>query len=302
MSRIRKRLTDASDPGAPGAGNDPDSAEAVWDVEFDSMAENEPAPDEDGYPAEEGQAREPIVLSRRAASYWALGVVFLMLWVFVLGILVGQGTLFRFKFFKEIEERLPVAREPAQPPKVEVAARSDPGQGGAETDNPKLTFYGNLAQTQTAPEPFRQKVDPPPVRPTPVATVEKTASPTVPPARETTPAADRTEPEARPEAVEAPPVKTVAPAVTRAAPPERRPGENFTVQVAATPLAEDAERIVRSLKAKGFEAYYYQVETKERRYFRVRVGRYQTREEAQVSHDQLKAAGLKNMFISRLVD
>jgi len=89
---------------------------------------------------------------------------------------------------------------------------------------------------------------------------------------------------------------------TSAAPPPRRPGENFSIQVAAADSLAEAEKMAASLKARGLDAYYYQVELDGRKYFRVRIGRYETREQAKAAMAELEAKGFKNMFISALID
>ena len=249
------------------------------------------------------EARGRLVLSRRAVFLWSAALAFLMAWVFTLGVLVGRGSIFKSQAFKDLEERLAVSKtKDAAPPVVEVTEETQPPRPAPS--EPKLTFYGSLSETRPQPEKSRPQfpqLKKRVVMPKPVAPKETPRAP--PPAKPHALQAE-VKPEApgRPRLVVTSGVKTVEPEDSAAPPPRRAPNENFTIQVAAVPTAEQAAGTVRRLKAKGFDAYYYQVELKGRRYFRVRVGRFNTRAEAQALMGRLEAAGHKSMFVSALTD
>jgi DedD protein len=220
--------------------------------------------------------------------------------------MVGRGDVFKNRAFERITERLPLENQ-APPPVVEVEP---------ETEEAELTFYRDLAQP--SPEPKRALegpltvVDPP--KP-PVPDIGRRTGPAAESTgesleKEPEPAAPETESAAGSEAEPSTPtkrpqstsgVKTVEPDQSAQPPPKIQPGQNYTVQVAASSDADDAGRVVDKLKAQGFDdAYYYQVELNGRRYFRVRVGRYATRAEAEKTMNRLAEAGRSNMFISAL--
>ncbi|PYV33590.1 MAG: hypothetical protein DMG22_09505 [Acidobacteria bacterium] len=86
----------------------------------------------------------------------------------------------------------------------------------------------------------------------------------------------------------------LAPAQTRA-----RERQGYTIQVAASGTHASAEKVVASLKAEGFPALLAPLRGargRARRY-RVRVGPYRTREEAEKVRDKLAQAGFKRPFI-----
>ncbi|MBW2142605.1 MAG: SPOR domain-containing protein, partial [Deltaproteobacteria bacterium] len=53
---------------------------------------------------------------------------------------------------------------------------------------------------------------------------------------------------------------------------------------------------------KGYDAYFYHVQNKSKRYFRIRVGHYKSRAEAEAAMAGMKKTGWRDMFISRLED
>lgn len=93
---------------------------------------------------------------------------------------------------------------------------------------------------------------------------------------------------AKPEAAKAEPVKVEAPKADPKAPSATgAPGNGYAVQVAAVNARGEADAIVKRLSGKGYAAY---VETPKgsASVFRVRVGTFKTRREAQTVADKLK--------------
>ena len=66
------------------------------------------------------------------------------------------------------------------------------------------------------------------------------------------------------------------------------PGRVWAVQVNAYRLEKDAENLARKLKAKGYDAYIVSSEVRGRTWYRVRVGRFDTRDQARELQDTLK--------------
>lgn len=73
----------------------------------------------------------------------------------------------------------------------------------------------------------------------------------------------------------------------------------WTVQVTATTDATEARALVQRLRARGYDAYLVQVPSREgATWYRVRVGRFSSRAEAQEWEERLKSqAGLSGAFV-----
>ena len=250
----------------------------------------------------------PLTISRKSVVLWVSGTVFLLIWAFILGVVVGRGTIFQNKDFQALEKRLSLSDPTPVTPEVVVPGQEGSGPSTDSDQSPPLTFYDALAQSQPKPErgvpdSGVTKVMPPlPKKPEPAA--QPTPEPDPDQMDPDTPAkSSPAAPVGQPaKLVVTSGVKTVEAAESVAPPPKRGSGENFTVQVAISSTAERAGDVVKKLKGQGFDAYYYQVEHEGRRYFRIRVGRYEAREQAQVTMERLAAAGHENMFISALTD
>jgi DedD protein len=87
---------------------------------------------------------------------------------------------------------------------------------------------------------------------------------------------------------------------TSPAPPAASPakGGKFAVQTAAPASEKAARDLVERLKKGGFTAYTEKVETKDGTRFRVRVGPYATREEAEKARARLKSQGLSGNLVA----
>jgi cell division septation protein DedD len=67
--------------------------------------------------------------------------------------------------------------------------------------------------------------------------------------------------------------------------------KKWSVQVAAPPAKDIADTLLQRLKAKGYDGYVLQVEVKGQRYYRVRVGYFDSREKAEAVHQSLMREG-----------
>jgi hypothetical protein len=72
---------------------------------------------------------------------------------------------------------------------------------------------------------------------------------------------------------------------------------DFTVQVAFATSEKEAVKYAEFFLQKGFDAYYYQTKSKN---YPVRVGRYETQEQAKSALERLKTAGAVQPYISKL--
>jgi DedD protein len=208
---------------------------------------------------EKGQVTTVLV-----GSVVALGVVFL------LGVAFGS--------------RLAVAEEPGEGA-TQIASAEPAGAG------PELTFHDALTSrraTRSAPaEPeVRAAAEPAAQAATAAAVPAATAAPAAeaPAAAPEAPAPEAAPP--APEAVARAATQAAREATTAAAAPaEARPepakGPVFTVQVASSRDEKDTERLADRLKAAGLDARVVAADIEGRgRWYRVRVGRYETRDEA----------------------
>lgn len=240
-----------------------------------------------------------VTFSRRGLFFSVTGVIVIVAWVFFLGVLVGRGTIFENKIFKQVEKSLPVVEHDNTPHKIQIESETGVTLISPEEAEKKLTFYDTVKK-----EPEKVPETPlPPVKPAPDPVIEPDAPGDKKPEKISKKQDVKQAETAAVKKLENPTgVRTVTPEQSAAPPPQRKKGENFTVQVEAVGTAAEAEQAVKRLQKKGFDAYYYQVTHKGRKYFRIRVGRYESREEAQETYDKLTAMGRRNMFISQLTD
>jgi DedD protein len=71
------------------------------------------------------------------------------------------------------------------------------------------------------------------------------------------------------------------------------------VQVNATTNPQQAKDLARNLKAKGYDAYTVQAPLRGQTWYRVRVGRFASREKAREMETQLKAKeGMENAYVT----
>jgi len=85
--------------------------------------------------------------------------------------------------------------------------------------------------------------------------------------------------------------------VAEAAPPPAKGGK-FAVQAAAPASEKSARELVDRLKKGGLAGYTEKVETKDGTRYRVRVGPYATREDAEKARAQLKTQGISGNLVA----
>jgi len=192
--------------------------------------------------------------------------------IFFLGVFTGKG----------IEERRIVKMEepPVKIPIKPAASGGPGGQGGAAKE--EMTFYNTLTKPTEAEPSAEQK-------PKESKPAEKTAKPE---SKESKPQTKEAPPAPKP--VEKKAEKTPSPeAAPKPAPPietteSKENGKGWTVQVNAFPDEKSAKTWVDRLKNKGYKAYVAEANAKGKIWYRVRVGQYNTREEAKKVEEALK--------------
>jgi cell division septation protein DedD len=180
--------------------------------------------------------------------------------IFLMGMFVGKG----------IEERKMVKNEE---PSIKIPLKpSSQGSNGAPGAQPKeeLTFYDTLTKP-AAPQAVVEEKPKETKQPQKVAKVE----------------VKENKPQAREETS---PLRAIERKTEKLVPaaeaPQRTPiagtaeQKGWTVQVNAFPDERSAKIWVDRLKNKGYNAYVTEVHNKGRLWYRVRVGRYGTREDA----------------------
>jgi cell division septation protein DedD len=229
-----------------------------------------------------------LVLNRRKLFGWGIVIFFLCAWMFVLGVLVGRDTA-PLKFdIKKLQQKIGDAdRQPltAQPDET-------PREAAAVRDKTKLGFYERLPEDQQdikVPQIKKKPSD----QPKSIAASESKA-----PGDAANTSALKADPQkvSSSKAPAAEKKKTVSAAATQKKPS----GPVYTVQAAALKKMEDADRLVTKLKKSGYPAYRVIGKVPEKGiWFRVRVGKYQSRSAAKKTQQKLKKLGLKPIIVKQ---
>ena len=193
-----------------------------------------------------------IQLSGKQLVFWAMAIVVIGVVVFLLGVQVGRGVLAQ----RGLPENPATASVPDDEPPPPPASASQ-GTGAPVTAGEKLSYAERLSSSEPTPEKLTPLSAPKP-EPTRSAVAaegrEGGPKPSGPPPRPTPPTAD--------------------PATSEPA------GDGFSIQVAALVKREEADTIVKRLAAKGYPAYVAAPIKEKVPIFRVRVGKYKERNEA----------------------
>lgn len=196
--------------------------------------------------------------------------------VFLLGIVVGQW-IEEGKLLKKNEE--PLVRIPVEP----LGKGTGPAPGSPAKE--EMTFYDTLAKAPAA-EPAK-----------PIKPVEKAAKPAVKEikaAAKVGPSEPPEKPAEKPGAAKAGSLpeaqkETQAQKTAETEAAEAGTGARvWTVQVNAYPEERDAKGLVKKLKGRGYDAYVVPTTVKGNTWYRVRVGRLETKEEARELQETLK--------------
>jgi cell division septation protein DedD len=226
---------------------------------------------------------------------WLSCLFLLMSWIFVLGILVGRG------FIPESVTAIADLRNQINKLQERVFQSQKPGQEaqkGRDYDS-KLAFYNELADKKEEekkknllegkPEPAGKEIGQkqPAVTPQPSAEGRPGASSKEGVAKVKTEIA-RTYPEGKDKGGAANLVKK-----------GNLPAMNgFTLQVAALADRVKAQDTVEGLVKKGYDAHYQEVEIRGKTWYRIRCGRFATKDEAENYARKLAGeTGLKGLVI-----
>lgn len=186
--------------------------------------------------------REIQLSGKQLVFVFMAGVVILVV-TFLFGVQVGRGVLVQRGTPESTEASAASVEEPAPPP-----ASASPASGAPITAGEKLSYAERLAAPEPAAESLKKPEAPAEV---PTPRPEAPASP-APVAAKTASAAASTEPA----------------------------GTGFAIQVAALKERSEADAIVKRLAGKGYSAYVVAPRPGDPAMYRVRVGKFKDRREA----------------------
>ena len=213
-----------------------------------------------------------IELTALSATLWGIFLFFLLTWVFVLGILAGRG------FLPGTVATVSDLRKQIQKLQNMVGAKEsyESISSRKEEPTPKLDFYKQLENKK---EVVKNKWKSNHTQDT-LKKSSKTGNNTA-----LNEESDEDEIKLKPETAYQKP--TPLPSKS-----------NFTVQIASLGDKVKAEELISRLIESGFDAYYYDVTVDGKTFYRVRCGRFKTREEAELYSVRLETQeGIKG-FVS----
>jgi len=198
--------------------------------------------------------------------------------IFLCGVLVGRGVRAERGTSSDIASlgtpAEPIPQPQAAEPSPPTAAGSDPTKAAPPAPADDLTYFDRLEKSKAPAEALKsaekaKPVDapaPPPPAPKSVAVEKKQTVAKVEPRSTPAPAA----------------VEPKTPASTEPS------GSGFAVQIAALNVRSEAEAIAKRLSAKGYAAYVLTPPSGTPAVFRVRVGKFPTRREAETVASKLQ--------------
>lgn len=210
-----------------------------------------------------------IQLSGKQLVFLFMAVTVVLVVTFLTGVLVGRGV----KAERADSAALDISEAPETPVRLPAPATEAPSVDPRTAAPPAPAEEEAPADARTQPEPEE---------PTPAVDRSKSRTPDA--AAKAGAAAAVAAPAAKPAAAPA-----AAPAAPAASTPTAAPvvRNGYAVQVAAVNARGEADTIVKRLTGKGYAAYV-EVPKGSANTFRVRVGTFKTRREAQVVADKLK--------------
>jgi septal ring-binding cell division protein DamX len=202
--------------------------------------------------------------------------------IFAVGIMVGKNQISgSIPVLSNLKK--PVEPPPLPPPVAQNTPPPEPVKPPTKTEEPppKLDFYTMLDNKKESP---KKKPEPPPI--------EGTGAPAGGNKIKFEPLRKEQSPPAEPKAANVPIPKKETVVGTGSI--------QFTVQLASLESKEKAEKMVQSLKAHSHAAYFYEVKIQGKVYYRVRCGRFNTREEASIYAVKLSSEENLQGFVTKL--
>ena len=207
--------------------------------------------------------------------------------IFLCGVLVGRGV--RAERSASSADATTAAIEPAPQgaPEAAAPAGSDPTAAAAPPTVDDLSYFNRLGKGTPPADDLKAPASADAKAPAPVV-----AAPTPIP----TPPAPRQPPQA---AVALKPVPVPAPPPVAAATPPAPAGEGYVIQVAAMREHGDADAMARRLSSKGYSAFVMPPGAATPTMYRVRVGKFKTKREAETVASKLQKEEQFKPWITR---
>lgn len=217
-----------------------------------------------------------IQLSGKQLVFLFMAVTVVLVVTFLTGVLVGRGV--RAERSAQADADI-TTESPAAPPR---AAASTPVEDPTKAAPPAET--GEEPASEEAPVAINRNPAP---APKPVEVPPAPAPVAAPPAKAT--AAPKAAPAAAPSAAAPAPAVTAANALVR---------NGYAVQVAAVKQRGEADPFVKRLSAKGYDVYV-EAPKGSQKMFRVRIGSFKTRREAQALANKLQKEEKLKPWVTR---
>jgi cell division septation protein DedD len=252
-----------------------------------------------------GNGKHMIVMSRGYALLLSGFLLFLLFWVFVLGVLVGKGVIAGTMF----DIKYPIQKIKALVGIKERVEYEKPREGS-------LDFYSELQRKKKDAKtesliPAEEKI------PDQKITLSKEIDTPKPEAGNevrgviTPPVTTEDEAPQGQDAIQTSAVVTQeetqavssneeAPVQTEPAPPAEQSAGQYSVQIAAITDREMAEKMAKELVDRGYDAYYYTATISGKKTYRIMCGRFSERSDAIACHERLKNELGYNGFISKV--
>jgi cell division septation protein DedD len=235
-------------------------------------------------PEKKRRWRYQIDLGPLSLFVWGICIFFFLAWIFVLGIFVGRGFMpEKISDLSGLQGEISKLHDSLETKETKEA--KTPGSVNVSEKEPELKFYDKLT---TKKEEARINIQDEPTYET------AKSSPVTVPLKETV-AVQQPVNEVKPpvQMVSVPLNEKKPPVLTTAAPennkktisspavPVAKTGAGkYTIQLAAIAERAKAEKTVKQLIEKGFDAYYYETKVKKKTFYRIRCGRFTDRAEA----------------------
>lgn len=191
----------------------------------------------------------PLAMTWKALILWCLGSFFLLVWIFILGVLVGSGNLsfgiIEEKFFKilDMSEEDKSEEDGSKEDRAEGKAQPEADLATKPEEDPKLAFYEELSLKKEE----AVKNSPPSPQPQVVST------------------------DSRGKHEETPETMT---------PPPRKGVDQYVLQIGFFGDRAKAASLVKRLCDRGFPAYFSNASMDGKLYYRVKCGPFETEKKA----------------------
>jgi cell division septation protein DedD len=228
--------------------------------------------------------RYQIDLGPLSLFVWSACIFFFVAWIFVLGIFVGRGFMpGKISDLSGLQGEMSKLHDTLE--SKEIKETRMPVSSSFSEKEPELEFYDQLTtKKDDARINFQNDAMPETPKSSPVTvplkepiSARQTVNESNPPDQTAATIADDNKSPVQTTAVPASEKKTVSPPAVTAA---KTGSGKYTIQLAAIAERAKAEKTVKQLIEKGFDAYYYETKVKNKTLYRIRCGRFSDRADA----------------------